>query len=69
MIKKLIYTLIRIELGLKLEEKFRFSNQKSESDFYFIGKNSIYKVSNHRVIPSKVPLTFLLSDECEVIKL
>lgn len=69
MLLRLIYFLIRLELGLKLEEKFRFGNQKSVADFYFIGKKAIYKVSNHTATPSKVPLTFLLSDECEIIKL
>lgn len=69
MLLRLIYFLIRLELGLKIEEKFRFGNQKSETDFYFIGRTAIYKVSNHHVMVSKVPLTFLLSDECEIIKL
>ena len=69
--KKLILFLIRKRLGLKKGESFRFSNQKSESNFYFFDDDGIIRydpVFNFAKY-SDVSLNYLLSNECEIIKI
>lgn len=70
LMKRLILFLIRKKLGLKKWEGFRFSNQKSSADWYFINDYNVMKVSHGigPVIPSNVSLNWLLDDKCEITK-
>ena len=75
--KKLIIWLIRKKLGLKKEERFRFSNQKSTLSYYYFTDKELMKVHfNNDIVfksvvcrPSTVSLNFLLSDEIKVVRL
>ena len=70
MIKRLIIFLIRIRLGLKKFEEFRFDNQKSKKDSYYFDKHSIMKIEHRQddvyVRESSVSLNWLLSDYCKI---
>lgn len=69
--KRLIIFLIRRKLGLKKWQDFRFSNQKSETDYYFFGSDKLYKVTKEPIRDiglSNVSLNWLLDDNCEIIK-
>ena len=73
MIRQLVLFLVRKKLGLKKYEEFRFANQKSDSDFYFIDEDGVWKCRpqndksrSYRL--SGVSLNYLLSGECEVVK-
>lgn len=76
MIKCLVLFLVRRKLGLQKYESFRFANQKSERNFYWIGGTTIWKavigprhcLDFQHVVKSNVSLNYLLSDECEVVK-
>ncbi len=67
--KKFIIFLIRKRLGLKKQELFQFSNQKSSAVYYF-DDDAIYKINNWTpaspscLTESSVSLNWLLSDEC-----
>lgn len=73
MIKRLIIFLVRIRLGLKKYELFRFENQRSRDIYYFTGARlkkfqisaSKYDVLNfsgtEQLVESKVSLNWLLS--------
>lgn len=70
---RLILFLIRVKLGLKKNEAFQFSNQKT-TDVYYIDDKRIYKkvyfgYANTREAKSTVSLNWLLSSECKIIKL
>lgn len=67
--KRFIIFLIRMKLKLKIAELFRFGNQKSK-DIYFFTCRELIKVNErgHSTV-SNVPLNWLLSDECEIVKL
>lgn len=68
MITRLIIFLIRIKLGLKIGEKFRFTNQKSKTDYYYFDSTALMKSEKGNVQPSNVSLNWLLSDECSLIR-
>lgn len=69
---RLILFLIRLKLGLKKGECFRFTNQKSSTDYYYINSDGIFKVTplkyNDLVRPANVSLTWLLNQKCEIVK-
>ena len=67
---RLIRFLIRRKLGLKIYERFRFANQRSENDFYYFGKYALLKVDGIKgyTRPANVSLNHLLSRECEIVK-
>jgi hypothetical protein len=67
MTKRLVIFLVRHRLGLKLYQKFRFSNQKSY-DIYYFTETALMKVTetNDRCV-SSVGLNFLLSDQCNIV--
>ena len=69
---RLILFLIRLKLGVKKYEKFRFSNQKNKANYYYIDDKNMYKVTvlkySDKVRPSHVPLSYLLSSECKIEK-
>lgn len=73
MIKKLILFLVRKKLGVKNYETFRFTNQKSDYDFYYFERNGLIKYerrdSHGEFKPAGVSLNWLLSDDCEIRKI
>lgn len=66
MIKRLILLLIRMKLGLKKYEEFRFNNQNSQFDTYFFTDTQLLKVEKGKVRPSNASLNWLLNDECQI---
>lgn len=70
--KRLIIFLIRKRLGLKKNQMFRFSNQKSATDAYCFTDDCVMKYTNHgdhyEKHPSSVSLNWLLSDFCMIEK-
>ena len=69
--KRLIIFLVRKKLGLRLFEEFRFTNQKSKTDWYFFDKRYLWKVDTHvdAVYESHVSLNYILSDKCHIVKI
>lgn len=72
--KKFVIFIIRKRLGLKPFEGFRFVGQKSERDWYFFGKECVWKVIFRRgigevIVPSGVSLNWLLSEKCTIRKI
>ena len=65
--KKLIIFLVRKKLGLKKYEQFQFANQKSNAVYYFTD-DQVVKVWRSDAGPSSVSLNYLLSDECEIVR-
>ena len=71
MLNKVIIFLIRRRLNLGPSECFRFTNQKTTDVYYFDTKKSaLIKKQNKDASEefSGVSLNWLLSDECEIIK-
>lgn len=66
--KKIIICLIRLKLGLKQGEKFRFVNQKSKGVYWFTDSALIKRVNKQEML-SDVSLNYVLSDECIITKL
>lgn len=68
--KRLILFLIRRRLHVNIYEEFRFSNQKSPYDFYFIDHAGIWKYdrSSRRITKSHVSLNWILDDRCKIVK-
>lgn len=69
--KRLILFLIRLRLGLRKHEEFRFTNQKSDAIYYFDSealwkKDHFYPFTKPRF--SGVSLNWLLSKNCEITK-
>ena len=69
---RLILFFVRLKLGLKKGECFRFTNQKSSTNYYYINSDGIFKVTplkyNDLVRPANVSLTWLLNRKCEIVK-
>lgn len=69
-LKGLTVFLIRKKMGLKKNEKFMFSNQKSKTDMYWFDKSVLWKhekTGNTFVTrKSDVGLNWLLSDKCKI---
>ena len=72
MITKLIIFLIRIKLGLKQNELFRFDNQKSKKDEYYFDSKRLMKIEYKKdhvdLHESSVSLNWLLNDSCKIHK-
>lgn len=67
MINKLVIFLLRKKLGVKLEQPFRFANQRTK-DVYWFDKHGLIKFP-HNGLPgtlSGVSLNWLLNEECKV---
>lgn len=67
--KRLILFLIRKKLHVGKKQAFRFVNQRSKYDYYFIDDTDIYKcpwLLGYSPIHSNVSLHWLLSKECEI---
>ena len=74
MLKRFIYFLVRKKLGVKKFEAFRFTNQKSDIDFYYFDNEYLVKCEFNGDLdsifkPSGVSLNWLLDDNCEIRKL
>lgn len=66
--RRLVIFLIRRRLGLKKNERFRFTNQKSEATYFFTEDN-LMKIEYGYIFLSKVSLNWLLDEECKVNRL
>lgn len=66
--KRLIIFLIRKKLGLKKEQRFRFSNQSSKNDYYYFTEDTLMKYYHflNITLHSDVSLNWLLDDKCEI---
>lgn len=64
---RLILFLIRLRLGVRKYEPFRFSNQKENNEYMFTDYN-LLKYNTHFVKKSDVSLNWLISKECKVVK-
>ena len=62
-----IIFLIRKRLGLKKYEHFRFTNQKTNAEYYFTECN-IMKTYSGWTQPSHVSVNWILDDNCEIEK-
>lgn len=74
LLNKLILFLIRVKLGVKKYEKFQFTNQRSERDFYFFNSSACWKVEfDEEGRPSTglshVSLSWLLDPDCKIRKI
>lgn len=65
--KRLIIFLIRKRLKLDIYEEFQYANQKSSATYFFT-ETQVMKYWNDILEPSRVSLNWLLSDECEIVK-
>lgn len=69
--KRLILFFIRRKLHVKKHDLFRFTNQKSKTDYYFFTDDRLMKYATigNYVRESNVRLNWLLNDNCKVLKL
>lgn len=67
--KKVIIYLIRKKLGLSKNQAFRFTNQKSASDYYYFTDERLIKVTGGVNTVSSVSLNWLLDDCCSIVTL
>ena len=74
---KIIIMLVRKKLGLKKYEQFRFVGQLSPYHYYYFTDEKLIKVvvsgpKNNKIYkqlrPSGVSLNYIISDECEIVK-
>ena len=73
MITRLIIFLIRMKLGLKKGECFRFDNQRSRDDMYYFSNICIWKIEHDKygmatTRRSSVSLNWLLNSQCKIEK-
>lgn len=66
--KKLAVFFIRRRLGLKKYEKFRFANQRSNTDYYYFTEINLMKNSSGYTYSSNVRLNWILDDNCKIVK-
>lgn len=63
--RRLIIFLIRKKLRLRKYQRFRFQNQKSATEYYWITSDAVMKKLNcGRIMQSSVSLNWLLSSDC-----
>lgn len=65
---KLIILLVRMKLGLKKGQQFKFVGQKTNARYFFTDTN-IIKIDYGLPSFSNVSLNWLLNDECKIIKM
>ena len=65
MFRRLVFCLVRWNLGLKKFQHFRFKNQKSNAVYYFTSTH-LYKVENGEKTRSGVSLNWITDDACKV---
>lgn len=63
--KRIIIFLIRRRLKLKKFRRFKFKNQRRAGVYYF-DSCAIMKIIDGHIEESKVPLNWLLNDECKI---
>ena len=67
----LILFLVRLKLGVKKNEYFRFTNQSSNAT-YCINDTGVWKFWHYKDLqkkkPSNVSLNWLLNKECEIVR-
>lgn len=73
--KKFILFCVRIKIGVKKWEKFRFKNQRSKKDYYYFNNNGLIKacfMNKESKYPtrtaSNVSLNWLLNKDCNIVK-
>lgn len=66
--RRLIILLIRMKLGLRKYQQFRFDNQKSKTDTYYFTATKLFKIEGCSVVESNVSLNWLLNDKCKITK-
>lgn len=66
LIRKLVIFLIRKRLGLKIYEKFQFTNQRSEVDYYYFTRTALIKCECGETRLAGVGLNWLLSRHCQI---
>lgn len=69
---RLILFLVRLKLGVKKCERFKFTNQKDNSHYYIDKRRVVkvvHKVNHVYVRDSGVSLNWLLSPECKIRKM
>jgi hypothetical protein len=67
--RRLIIFLIRLKFGLKKEECFRFSNQKTQNFYYFTSRNLMkWDCAAKKYMPSNVKFNWLMDDRCKIIR-
>ena len=71
MLNRLIIFLIRRKLGVKKDQTFRFTNQKTDDIYYFDDTSLIKTVFNDEELSirwekSGVSLNWLLDKDCEI---
>lgn len=73
MLRRLIIFLIRMRLGLKKYQDFRFDNQKSKTDSYYFDNESLMKIEfredGAHIRESSVSLNWLLNEKCRIHKI
>jgi hypothetical protein len=69
MLTRLIINLIRLRLGVRRYEKFRFDSQTSRVNYYFFTERMVMKHSDGYTTTSSVSLNWLLDPNCKVVKI
>ena len=67
---RLILFLVRLKLGVKKDEYFRFANQRKNAT-YCINDTGVWKFWYYKGLkkkPSNVSLNWLLNKECEIVR-
>lgn len=63
--KRLILFLVRRRLRLKKNERFQFTNQRTNAVYWFTDQ-ALLKDTGKAIYPSNASLNWLLSDKCEI---
>lgn len=66
--RRLILFLIRKRLGLKKNQYFKFTNQKSNAVYFFTDNKLMKKDNEFGISLSNVNLNWILDDDCKIIK-
>ena len=74
MLRRFIVFLVKRKLGVKNYERFRFVNQKSETDYYYFDCGcNLQKVIQgefyNKNVRASVSFNWILDDECEIVKI
>lgn len=67
-LNKIIIFLLCKKLGVKKHEKFRFTNQRSKTEYYYFNDEMLCKNTRYGVERSTVSLNWLLDPECVIVK-
>lgn len=67
--RRLILFLIRLKLGVKKYERFRFTNQKERCKYWFTSTHLLKRTKTGHIEQSGVSLNWLLDKNCKIEKL